>query len=138
MEQLTPRLDQRTQEEETMQRARADWEAATRQLGPLEQSYQEQWAPYDTERKKLERLRKHRWFVRFVIQAWTDEWEKDLKETVQKLATPLHRLTRQMDALRRDQARALDTSQQARQRWDTLAQLSRIGNERATRGRPPR
>ncbi len=121
MEQLTPRLDQRTQEEETMQRARAAWEAATRQLGPLEQSYQEQWEPYDTERKKLERLRKHRWFVRFVIQAWTDEWEKDLKETVQTLATPLHRLTRQMDALRLDQARALDTSQQARQRWDTLA-----------------
>ena len=55
MEQLTPRLAQRTQEEETMKGASADWEAAARKLHPLEQSYQEQWTTYDSELKKLER-----------------------------------------------------------------------------------
>jgi hypothetical protein len=71
MEQLTPRLDQRAQEEEMMKNARADWEVTARQLGPLEQSHRDQWTPYDTEHKKLKRLRKHCWLVRFVIQAWT-------------------------------------------------------------------
>ena len=120
MEQLTPRLDQRAQEEETMKNAGADWEKATRQLGQLELSYQDRWMPYDTEQEKLKRLRKHRWLVRFVIQAWMGEWEKDLEETVQALATPLQQLARQMDALRLDQARAMGTYHQARQHRDAL------------------
>jgi hypothetical protein len=69
IEQLTPRLDQRVQEEETMKNAGADWEKATRQLSQLELSYQDQWTSYDAEHKKLKRLRKHRWLVRFVIQS---------------------------------------------------------------------
>ena len=121
MEQLTPRLEQRAQEEETMKRTRADWGAAARKLHLLEQAYREQWTPYDTEHKKLGRLRKHRWFVRLVIQIWTGEWEKGLKETVQTLAIPLQRLAQQMDTLRQDQIRALNTYQQARQRWADLA-----------------
>lgn len=121
MEQLTPRLRQRTREEETMKGADADWEALTRKLSPLEQSYKEHWTPYDAERKKLERLRKYHWFVRFVMQVGTGEWEKGLKETVQTMATPLQQLAQEMDTLRQHQARALSSYQQARQRWDDLA-----------------
>lgn len=123
MEQLTPRLEQRTQEEEMMKGASADWEAMSHRLTPLEQSYQDQWTIYDTEQKKLECLRKHHWFVRFVIQTWTDEWEKDLKETVEALATPLHRHAQQIERLRQDQALSLNTYQQARQRWDDLTPI---------------
>lgn len=123
MEQLKPRLEQRAQEEETMKGASADWEAAARKLRPLEQAYQEQWTSYDTEHKNLEHLRKHRWFVRLVIQVLTGEWEKGLKETVETLAVPLHRLAQQMDTLRQDQVRALNTYQQARQRWADLSPI---------------
>ncbi len=123
MEQLKPRFEQRAQEEETMNGASADWKTLTRELSPLEQSYQEQRTLYDTELKKLERLRKHRWFVRFVIQVWTGKWEKGLKETVEMLANPLHRLAQQMHTLQQDQARTLNTYQQARQRWADLAPI---------------
>ena len=130
IEQLTPRLDQRVQEEETMKNAGADWEKATRQLSQLELSYQDQWTSYDAEHKKLKRLRKHRWLVRFVIQMWTDEWEKDLKETVQALVTPLQQLARQMDALRLDQRRdcaaALD--------WRSSHRQGRTGHRRCGEG----
>ncbi len=121
MEQLTQRLEQRAQEEEMMKAAGINWEALTRKLRPLEQSYQEQWALYDAERKKLERLRKQRWFMRGVIQVWTGEQEKDLKQSVQTLAIPLQRLAQQIDALRQGQSRALSIYQQARRRWADLA-----------------
>src|SRR5579875_16956 len=123
MEQLTPRLEQRTQEEETMKGASADWEALNHKLIPLVQSYQEQWTTYDAEHKKLEHLREHRWFVRLVIQIWTSEWEKGLQETVEMLAAPLHRLAQQIDTLRQDQDRVLNTYQQARRRWDDLTPI---------------
>ncbi len=121
LEQLIPRLDQRAEEKETMENAKADWEETAHKLRPLQQSYQEQRTPYETARTKLEHLRKHRWFARFVIQAWTDEWEKDLKVTVQTLADPLNRLAQQIATLQQDQARAVDTYRQAKQRGDNLA-----------------
>jgi len=119
--QLTPRLEQRAKEEETMEDARSDWEEAARKLRAWQQSYQEQWTPYETAHEKLERLRKRWWFARFVLQVRTGEWEKDLKITVQTLADPLHRLAQQMAALQQDQARAAEIYQQAKQRRDSLA-----------------
>jgi len=120
-EQLTPRLDQRAKEEKTMKDARADWQEADRQLHLLQASYQEQWTRYETTYRKLEHLRKYPPVIRLVIQAWTGEWEKDLEETVQTLATQLHGLTEQIRELQQDQRRAVDTYQQARRRRDSLA-----------------
>src|SRR5579875_505843 len=121
MEQLTPRLDQRSQEEEAMKGAITNWEEATRKLRPLQQSYQEQRTPYETACTKLDSLRKQRWFARFVIQAWTDEWEKDLEVTVRTLAGPLNRLAQRIAMLQQDRERAIDTYRQAKQRRDNLA-----------------
>jgi AAA domain len=121
MAQLTPRLEQRAREEEIMEDSRADWEEADHQLRAVQHSYQERRTPYTTAHEKLERLRKQWWFVRLVRQAWTGEWEKELKVTVQTLAGPLHRLAQQMAALQRNQARAAEAYHQAKQRRDTLA-----------------
>ena len=47
-----------------MKAAGTDWEVVACKLHPLQQSYQEQWAPYDAEHKKLtfygDREAKHR------------------------------------------------------------------------------
>jgi hypothetical protein len=123
MAQLTPRLQQLAEEEETMEDARVDWQEAARKLRLAQQSYQEQWSPYEAELQKLERLRKHTWFVRFVLQASTGEWEKALRATIQTLADPLHRLAQEMAALQQNQARTAEVYQQAEQRRNNLTSV---------------
>lgn len=120
IKQLTPLLDQRAKEEKAMKDARTDWEAADRQLDPLQLSYQEQWTRYETTNRKLEHLRKYSLVIRLVIQAWTGEWEKNLEETVQTLATQLRGLAVQIRELQQKQRKAVDAYQQAKQRRDIL------------------
>jgi hypothetical protein len=117
---LSPLLKRDTKAVQTMKDAKAARLAEEAQLAPLQRDYVRQWTPYQTELKKLERLRAYRPVVRFFVQFVTGAWEKTLETSVEDLAAPLRTLQEQMAPIQERLAEAKQTYEQAETQHNDL------------------
>lgn len=103
-------LEQRaTSAIQSMKDAITAYRAAEARFVPLQQQYTDQWALYQAAQKKLAQVRAYPHGIRFFVQLFTGEWQKNLETSVKDLAVPLQSMQAQITPIQQQLAEAKQT-----------------------------
>jgi superfamily I DNA and/or RNA helicase len=111
---------QQQQAKRTMDQAVTDWKADEVERQPLARAYVAQQQQREAAEKKLKALGAFPPLKRFWKQLVTNEWQRDLEDSADNLATSLAMLKKQILPLQERQATAKATYAQAEQRCKEL------------------
>ena len=120
LQQLNPLLEKQHRAEQRMEEAKTNWQEDAVLLQPLQQAYERQLKPYQTEQRKVNRLRKYHPFPRFFVQFFEWEWEKTLDANLAVLAQPLYELAGQIAPIKQRMEEAKGTYEEAEREYNEL------------------